>query len=126
MMSQYDGDHFDPPAPVADGGVRAAASGGVSTQTVMLMDTGADCTLLPRSLASEIGLSVEQDRKYQLAGYDGTTREVSTTVAEVIFCRKVFRGRYALTDDRTGILGRDVLNHLRLLLDGPATSWSQE
>ena len=35
-----------------------------------------------------------------------------------------FRGRYLLTDEPLGILGRDVLNSLVLTFDDPAQQWS--
>jgi hypothetical protein len=43
----------------------------------------------------------------------------------MLFLRRVFRGPYLLIDNETGVLGRDVLNHLTLLLDGPQQRWSQ-
>ena len=43
--------------------------------------------------------------------------------ASLAFLRRNFRGRYLLTDAEVGVIGRDILNHLRLLLDGPAMSW---
>ena len=44
---------------------------------------------------------------------------------EVLLLRKAFRGRYLLTDEPRGLLGRDVLNSLTLLFDGPPQHWSQ-
>jgi hypothetical protein len=36
---------------------------------------------------------------------------------------KVFRGLYLLTEDVRGVAGRDVLNHLAVILDGPGLRW---
>ncbi len=36
-----------------------------------------------------------------------------------------FRGRFLLIDAEVGVVGRNVLNHVRLLLDGPALSWEE-
>jgi hypothetical protein len=36
---------------------------------------------------------------------------------------KVFRGLYLLTEDVRGVAGRDVLNHLAVILDGPRLRW---
>lgn len=33
---------------------------------------------------------------------------------------------FLITDQEVGILGRDVLNHISLLLDGPQLFWSEE
>ena len=43
-----------------------------------------------------------------------------------VFLRRNFRGRYLVTDVEVGVIGRDILNHLRLLLDGPAISWEEQ
>ena len=34
--------------------------------------------------------------------------------------------RYLLTEDESGVLGRDILNHVTLLLDGPRHRWSEQ
>ena len=44
---------------------------------------------------------------------------------DLIFLNRRFRGRYLLTDDDAGVLGRDILNHLALLIDGPGTQWTE-
>ena len=44
----------------------------------------------------------------------------------MLLLNKAFRGRYLLTDDSDGIIGRDVLSALTLLLDGPAQQWSEQ
>jgi hypothetical protein len=43
----------------------------------------------------------------------------------MIFLKKAFRGRYLLIDDDRGVLGRDVLADVALLLDGPEREWSE-
>jgi hypothetical protein len=42
------------------------------------------------------------------------------------FLNRVFRGRYLVTDEQIGILGRDVLNHVAVLLNGPRQEWSEQ
>ena len=44
----------------------------------------------------------------------------------MIFLRKAFRGRYLLTDHDHGILGRDVLAAVAILLDGPDQKWVEQ
>jgi hypothetical protein len=44
----------------------------------------------------------------------------------MIFLARAFRGRYLLIDGDHGILGRDVLNHLVLLLNGPEEQWTEQ
>jgi len=64
-------------------------------------------------------------RLYELAGFDGATSLASAVEVDMVFLGKLFRGRYLLTDQEHGILGRDVLNHVALLLDGPRLQWTQ-
>ena len=47
-MPEYDATYFDPPAPVAYVTLRNPATGDILPDIPMLMDTGADATLLPR------------------------------------------------------------------------------
>ena len=90
----------------------------------MLIDSGADATLLPRSAATSLGLEGTGER-YQLVGFDGTVSESEAVLASLAFLQWKFRGRYLLTDAGVGVVGRDNLNHLRLLLDGPALHWEE-
>ncbi len=90
----------------------------------MLIDSSADATLLPRSAVTSFGLE-ETGERYQLVGFDGTISESEAVRANVVFLRRNFRGRYLMTDAEVGVIGRDILNHLRLLLDGPAMSWEE-
>jgi hypothetical protein len=38
---------------------------------------------------------------------------------------RTFRGQFLVIDEETGILGRNILNTLALLLDGPRQTWSE-
>ena len=40
--------------------------------------------------------------------------------------RRVFRGRFAVTDAELGIPGRDGLNHVAIILDGPQHQWEEK
>jgi hypothetical protein len=46
-MPKYNTEHFDPPAPVAYVTLRNPATGALLSDVPMLIDTGADTTLLP-------------------------------------------------------------------------------
>jgi hypothetical protein len=50
-MPSYDAMHFDPPAPVAQVILRNPHSGATVSDVPLLVDTGADITLLPRYYA---------------------------------------------------------------------------
>jgi Aspartyl protease len=123
-MPAYDDRLFAPPAPVALVVVRHPDREQTIEDVPMLIDSGADATLLPRSAAASLGLEGTGDR-YQLVGFDGTVSESEAVLASLALLRWNFRGRYLLTDADVGVIGRDILNHLRLFLDGPASQWEE-
>jgi hypothetical protein len=47
-MPDYDGAHFDPPAPVVQAALRCLESGSMVRGVELLLDSGADITLLPQ------------------------------------------------------------------------------
>lgn len=38
---------------------------------------------------------------------------------------RTFRGQFLVIDEEVGVLGRNILNALALLLDGPQQTWSE-
>ena len=124
-MSAYDGVHFDPPAPVADATLRCSQSGRRVENVSMLLDTGSDITLVPRVAVEQIGVPPLPGRQYELMGFDGSRSFAGVVILDLILLGKVFRGQYSLTEQTRGVLGRDVLNHLAIAINGPALEWSQ-
>ena len=59
-------------------------------------------------------------------GFDGNKSLAQVVHIELIFCRRTFRGQFLLVDQIYGILGRNVLNEVPLLLDGPQLSWNEQ
>jgi hypothetical protein len=123
-MPAYAGARFSPPAPVAMVVLRRPDDAQSVTDVPMLIDSGADVTLVPKPAVTRLGL-VGTGRTYELVGFDGTSSQHESVQADLVFLRRRFRGRYLLIDAEVGIIGRDVLNHLRLLLDGPGLAWDQ-
>jgi hypothetical protein len=119
----YNTSHFDPPAPVARVMLRSPDGAGTVPDVLLLLDTGADVTLLPRAAVERLGIPVQVDQSYELMGFDGARSVAPFSDLDMIFLRRAYRGRYLLIDEDRGILGRDVLNHLALLLDGPKQEW---
>jgi hypothetical protein len=118
-MPEYEASRFDPPAPAANVALRDAASGKTVTEVLLLLDTGADVTLLPAASVHALGVSPLPNMQYELIGFDGSKSSASVVQIDMLFLNRVFRGRYLLTEDECGVLGRDILNHLALVLDGP-------
>jgi hypothetical protein len=81
-------------------------------------------SLLPRS---HVATLVSPDAKqYELEAFDGTKSTAPAIAAELQFLGKLFRGQFLLIDGWHGVLGRNVLNKLSLLLDGPAGKWTEQ
>ena len=124
-MPSYEGSLFDPPAPVARVVLRNPDSESTVSGVPLLLDTGADVTLLPEASVESLGVSPLVETYYELIGFDGSESVAYVVSMDMIFLGRAFRGRYLLTEEEYGILGRDVLNHVALLLDGPGQEWSE-
>jgi predicted aspartyl protease len=122
-MPWYDAEGFDPPAPLALVIVTSESQGIAIHDVPMLIDTGADVTLLPRSRVATL-LSADAEL-YELEAFDGTKSASPAITAELKFLGKSFRGQFLLIDGWHGVLGRNVLNNLAILLDGPAQTWAE-
>jgi len=72
-----------------------------------------------------LGAAVVPDRRYELVGFDGSVSLASVVRLEPIFCRRTFRGQFLLIDQAWGTLGRNVLNAVSLLFDGPRLVWDE-
>lgn len=125
-MPDYEASLFDPPAPAARVRLRSPGTAGTVSDVPLLLDTGADVTLLPSAAVQELGVSPLPDLQYELVGFDGTVSSTRAVLVDVVFLNRAFRGRYLLTQEAFGVLGRDVLNHVALLLDGPHLHWSEQ
>jgi len=121
-MPAYD-DSFSPPAPIARVSLRHPESGLTVPDVPMLIDSGADVTLIPRSSVDLLGLEIAPDETYELKSFDGSSSISNAVELHLIFLQKAFKGRFLLMEEKCGILGRDVLNHIVLTLDGPHQTW---
>jgi predicted aspartyl protease len=115
----YSDDYF-PAAPVL--GVRLGAPGTEFTLGPIeaLVDTGADATLIPVSYLNQVGAR-KVDRA-NVRGHWGERRSVSIHSVALEVDGQRFSAMWVVGDELGNevVLGRNVLNRLRLLLDGPA------
>lgn len=123
-MPDYDSTRFSPPAPVALVTLRNPDSGETKAGVMMLLDTGADVTLLPRGVASELSLS-QSASVYELEAFGGSSTVASAVRAEMIFLGLTFRGQFLLAEQDWGIIGRNILNLVSLTYNGPKLSWEK-
>ena len=124
-MPSYDAAHFAPPAPVAPITLRNPHNGATLSDVLLLVDTGADITLLPRTAVEQLGVPLLAGHRYELMSFDGSKSFAPVAVLDLLFLKRAFRGRYLLIEAERGIMGRDILNHVILLLNGPQQQWSE-
>src|SRR3954465_4711245 len=103
-MPAYDAARFDPPAPLAFVTVKSERVGVEIPDVPMLLDTGADVSLLPRSLVTSL---VSPDAKqYELEGFDGSTSTAPAVTVALQLLGRTFHGQFLLIDGWYGVLGR--------------------
>jgi len=103
---------------------------GESLATVPLMaiiDTGADSTLIPQSLLDQVGAPFSDEAR--LRSHWGEWRNVSLFIVDLGIDGLRLPAIEVVGDEQSMelVIGRNVLNRLKLLLDGPANQvevWS--
>src|SRR5688572_32893856 len=118
-MPGYDSVWFSPPAPLARVVMRNPGSGASLSDVPMLLDTGADVTLVPKSAVNELGFIPDSEEGYELIAFDGSRSIAQAIRLDMFLLNKTFKGRFLLIEQEWGIIGRDVLNHVLLRFDGP-------
>ena len=124
-MPTYDEARFNPPAPVALVVIHNPRNDWRVSDVPMLLDSGADVTLIPRTVVDQLDARLLPDVSYEVSGFDGSMSLASAVRLEMIFLNKAFRGNYLVVDQAWGIVGRDILNLLSLLFDGPHLMWDE-
>ena len=125
-MPAYDATRFTPPAPLAKVTLRNPANGAALPDVPMLLDSRADVTLVPEESVAHLGVSIDPGEGYELVGLDGSTSIARVAHMHMVLFGHTFRGRFLLIRQEWGILGRNVLNSLSVLLDGPRLTWREE
>ncbi len=105
--------------------LRNQSTGAEWLDVPMLVDSGADITLVPHMAVDRLHLTIAPGTSYELAGFDDHITIASMVQLDLIFCRRTFRGQFLLIDQKWGILGRNVLNMVPLLLNGPDLAWRE-
>ena len=122
-MPTYDTARFSPPAPVGLIELRNPATGKSWPNVPMLLDTGADVTLLPHECVNQLQIPIDPSQVYELMGFDGTRSTAVAVHLDLIFLGLTFRGRFLIIDQPDGVLGRNILNHLNVMFNGPRLLW---
>ncbi len=122
-MPAYDSIFSTPPAPIAYVILRNPDNNLEIVNVPMLLDTGADATLLPREFIEKIGLDYSENEVFELEAFDKTTSQSAVVRLQMIFEGKSFRGDFLTINQSYGIIGRNVLNSLQILFDGKNLTW---
>lgn len=111
---------YDPPAPVLEISIYPPRSPSHELRLSVMIDTGADVSTLPLRVLKRIG--AEYLETAVLRGMAGGRATVDLyRVAVRVGPHTVPAVRVAGVASTTdAVLGRDVLNHLKITLDGPA------
>ncbi|MBC8496624.1 MAG: retroviral-like aspartic protease [Chloroflexi bacterium] len=125
-MPAYNAEQFAPPAPVAYVTLHPLGLDDPVTGVPMLMDTGADVTLLPREYIEQMGVKPIANKVYEIEGFDGEIKLAEAVQIELVFSGKKFKGQFLILEQPIGILGRNILNTISLLLDGPHETWEEQ
>jgi predicted aspartyl protease len=117
-MIPYNKD-IDPPAPFVTIQVSPVNQGENILAVDCLMDTGADLSVMPQRLVSALNLAPEDS--IIVEGFDGERQELPLFAVNIVIENSILTGLEVTAYPMNhAILGRDILNHFRLLLDGPA------
>jgi predicted aspartyl protease len=114
----YD-ESYVPPAPALDIVLAAPGEPFLVGPIPGLIDTGADTSIVPSRFLDLLPVQIDSQRL--LRGYGGIRRSVDVYIVDVGIGTQRFPGVEIVADDIESdvIIGRNVLNRLRITLDGP-------
>ncbi|MBI1298693.1 hypothetical protein GC175_27480 [bacterium] len=110
---------LQPPIPAVEIRLVNPVTGKRSTYHHALLDTGADVTIIPVSLLDQI--KAESNLETTVYGLWGGQQAVPIYNIDILISAHLLVGVLVIGSQESEILlGRNVTNQLRLLLDGPA------
>lgn len=109
----------EPPAPYLDIVIRHPEDAAKTLRLRAKIDTGADISAIPAIVTAQLALPITS--KLLVEGYDGIPTSVATYAAIITVETIRFKVQEVITiSEPHALLGRDVLNHFYLQLNGPA------
>jgi predicted aspartyl protease len=120
-MPEYESTGYNPPAPVAR--VTVIGDGEPVVDVPLLIDTGADGSVIPRTVALLVGADLTPAADL-IVSYTGERLHCEQATLTVKFERVTVKGPFLVVDTEQGVLGRNVLNSLVLVMDGPGLYWN--
>lgn len=118
-------EQLNPPAPFVHVSIMVPDQPEVEKRLPAQLDTAADHTVIPLALVDDLHL--ERVRELLIAGLGGTTARLLTFLVRLrVHAFEPLMLEVVGADEPIVLLGRDVLNRYRLLLDGPARALEVE
>lgn len=115
---RYDDTTLDPPGPMVNVTVRPPGCAEPTWKTLGQLDTGADVTLIPASVADELQLAPEEYHII-MAGYDNAETERMAYFVDLEIAGHTLESvEVVAVPTDTVLVGRDVLNHFIVTLNG--------
>lgn len=112
---------FSPPAPFVDVEVNNYDADGEPLLLTAQLDSGADASMMPVAILEQVGARFEATQFAH--DFSGQTHMVDLYSAAITLAGRTFYLRVIAQEDSSeGIIGRDVLNHMVVTLNGPAAS----
>lgn len=121
MISSFPYDNsYDPAAPVVRIGLSPSGADNPRQQLIALLDSGADASMFPSNVLTAAGARIVEQR--QMRGVVGSAVTVNLYLTAVHIGSHIIHGIRAIGMPPNGesIIGRDVLNQLETILNGPA------
>ncbi len=121
MTTSYDYDSsYEPAAPVAPIGLSPSGETTARRRVTALLDSGADATMIPVDELIAAGARYVEQR--QMRGVVGESVRVNLYLTAVHIGNHEIHGIRAIgvAVGSEAIIGRDVLNQLEVMLNGPA------
>jgi hypothetical protein len=120
MIRHRYADYGQHPAPFVRLSIRCTETQRQVDDVPAQLDSGSDRTVIPAQVVTTLELS--QMGSMQVCGLQGQISELPTYIVEVLIHDLTgVRAKMLAGDNEPFVLlGRDVLNHFRVVLDGPA------
>ncbi|MCP4361070.1 MAG: hypothetical protein GY796_23935 [Chloroflexi bacterium] len=119
MTTSYDYDRsYEPAAPVVPVGLSSSGETTTRQQVIALLDSGADATMIPTDVLTAAGARYVEQK--QMRGVVGESVKVNLTAVHI--GDHTIHGIRAVgvPSGSEAIIGRDVLNQLKVTLNGLA------
>ncbi|HMS38909.1 MAG TPA: aspartyl protease family protein [Pyrinomonadaceae bacterium] len=122
-MPVYDSFLFKLPAPVAIVSLTNPKNGLKTSNVPMLLDTGADLTLIPKFAVEYLDLDFSQSSEIRLETLEGNVSVSQVLELQIIFANEIFQAKFPLIEQDYGVIGRNILNRFKIELDGQNLHW---